>query len=245
MLHNIFCNFCVIYLNAEWNQGMEERTMVKLVAFDLDGTLSRSDLFLLPAYREALSRLGAAPLGDERLLALIGGSYESNREALGDRLTPEGYAQFSEIVGDLAPDYAARYGSAYPNVAESLAALRRAGYLPVLCTNGSQRYAEGVLRAEGIRELFGELFPGRTDWHKGQVLRQLIVDHGAAAAVMVGDRHFDREAARFNGVPFVGCLYGLFPEEVRGADAVVADPCELPAAVERLMEPQLRKKRGA
>ena len=56
----------------------------------------------------------------------------------------------------------------------------------------------------------------------------------SADAVMVGDRHFDRTAARENGVPFVGCLYGLFPAEVTGADAEVKSAGELPEAIERL-----------
>lgn len=33
--------------------------MKKLAAFDLDGTLSQSDRFLLPAYRKALALTGA------------------------------------------------------------------------------------------------------------------------------------------------------------------------------------------
>ena len=42
--------------------------MEKLIAFDLDGTLSRSDLFLLPAYRMALTKMGRPVLSDEVLL---------------------------------------------------------------------------------------------------------------------------------------------------------------------------------
>ena len=41
--------------------------MEKLIAFDLDGTLSRSDLFLLPAYRTALTKMGRPVLSDEVL----------------------------------------------------------------------------------------------------------------------------------------------------------------------------------
>ena len=33
-------------------------------------------------------------------------------------------------------------------------------------------------------------------------------------AVMVGDRHHDMQAARDNGLPFVGCQYGYLPHEV-------------------------------
>ena len=45
--------------------------MEKLVAFDLDGTLSRSDLFLLPAYRTALTKMGRPLLPVELLLTFF------------------------------------------------------------------------------------------------------------------------------------------------------------------------------
>ena len=52
---------------------------------------------------------------------------------------------------------------------------------------------------------------------------------------MVGDRHFDIEAARAVSIPVIGCGYGLAPSEVTGADIVVSDASELPDAVERLL----------
>lgn len=41
------------------------------------------------------------------------------------------------------------------------------------------------------------------------------------AAVMVGDRIFDMEAARGNSIPFIGCLYGYCPAEMAGSDRTV------------------------
>ena len=55
---------------------------------------------------------------------------------------------------------------------------------------------------------------------------------------MVGDRHFDAEAAQNNNVPFIGCRYGLFPNEIAEshADAVINSPSELLEAVNRLLK---------
>jgi phosphoglycolate phosphatase len=53
-------------------------------------------------------------------------------------------------------------------------------------------------------------------------------------APLVGDRLHDAEAARANGLPCVGVLWGIGDEaELRaaGADPIVATPSELPAAL--------------
>jgi phosphoglycolate phosphatase len=53
----------------------------------------------------------------------------------------------------------------------------------------------------------------------------------AGAAVMVGDRHFDIEGARVNGVRAIGAGWGFGSiEELRGAgaDAIAMTPPELP-----------------
>lgn len=52
---------------------------------------------------------------------------------------------------------------------------------------------------------------------------------------MVGDRYYDREAARAAGVPFVGCSYGYAPGEVAGADAVAESPLDIEKIVEQLI----------
>ena len=54
-------------------------------------------------------------------------------------------------------------------------------------------------------------------------------------AVMVGDRHHDMQAARDNGLPFVGCQYGYLPHEVDGADIRVARAEDIPRAVKSLI----------
>ena len=52
---------------------------------------------------------------------------------------------------------------------------------------------------------------------------------------MVGDRKFDIQAARANGIPFIGCAYGYAPQEIREADLVVKEPAEILPAVETLI----------
>ena len=66
-------------------------------------------------------------------------------------------------------------------------------------------------------------------------MKSILETYSPKAAVMVGDRHFDIEAARAVNIPVIGCGYGLAPFEVAGADLVVSNASELPEAVDRLL----------
>lgn len=69
--------------------------MKKLAAFDLDGTLSQSDRFLLPAYRKALALTGRDPLPDSLLLTLIGGTAADNARVISPDGSMETYEEFN------------------------------------------------------------------------------------------------------------------------------------------------------
>ena len=208
--------------------------MIYLVAFDLDGTLSQSDRFLPRSYRLAAQKLGAAQPPEETLRNMIGGSYTDNRRLMEPYLPPEQYDLFSQYTREFAVELS--QGCAYPEIVDCLEALKGMGCLPVLCSNGLSDYVEGILQAEGLRSQFGQLLYGQRGWNKTQVLAYLMEAYHAGCTVMVGDRHFDLEAARGNGVPFIGCGYGLFPQEIQTADRVVASPAQIPQAVRELLE---------
>ena len=69
-----------------------------------------------------------------------------------------------------------------------------------------------------------------------RALAALGLEPGADAP-LVGDRSHDAEAAHANGIACVGVLWGIGDEaELRaaGADPIVADPADLPAALQPL-----------
>ena len=72
---------------------------------------------------------------------------------------------------------------------------------------------------------------------KAVTVRRALAALGAApgdAIPLVGDRRHDAEAARANGIPCVGVLWGIGDAAelgAAGADPLVADPAALPAAL--------------
>ena len=52
---------------------------------------------------------------------------------------------------------------------------------------------------------------------------------------MIGDRVYDKEAARENSLPFIGCAYGYNAPEISDADRVANHASELFELVQELI----------
>ncbi len=85
-----------------------------------------------------------------------------------------------------------------------------------------------------LKEYFDLLIWNMRGENKSQLLARILNSFDTTCGVMVGDRHFDKTAARDNRIPFIGCGYGIYPDEVKDADVVLQNASELPAAVDRL-----------
>ncbi|MEM9428904.1 MAG: HAD hydrolase-like protein, partial [Pseudomonadota bacterium] len=73
---------------------------------------------------------------------------------------------------------------------------------------------------------------------KAELLAHALTETRAEAAIMLGDRRYDIEGARLNGLPAIGALWGYGElDELRevDADALAAVPEEVADLVVELM----------
>lgn len=214
--------------------------MNKVVAFDLDGTLVDSVHHLMPAYLEALEEMNLPRLPENVLLQCIGGTVTDNHKIIMPDQPAERYNQYELLVAQYAAQYAKTRGQSYPRIAEMLDTLRDMGYVTVLCSNGTRDYVCPLLAVLELDHHLSHIQALSGEKNKTELLATIISRFDSAGnTVLVGDRKFDAEAARNNGVPFIGCRYGLFPDEVAAAmpQAVANAPMELPDAILRLLGP--------
>jgi phosphoglycolate phosphatase len=189
---------------------------MRIVVFDLDGTLADTSADLIAAANACFRGLGHGDLLDQRdaLTAFHGG-----RAML--RLGFGRLGIVSEAAVDAQyPVLLAAYGAAidrqthiYPGAVEAVEELRRAGYATAVCTNKPEGLAETLLQRLGVRDLFGALVgAGTLPVRKPdpaplfEAIRRAGGD--AQRALLVGDTATDRDTGRAARVPVALVTFG-------------------------------------
>lgn len=190
---------------------------LKLVAFDLDGTLVDSAPDLCYCLGAALASMGLGRPDEAQTRSWVGGGVELLlRRALawaapedGSRLFPAAFAEFSACYRD---NLFVR-SRLYAGVADTLAELAAQGLRLACITNKRVDFARGVLAQAGIAERFELVLGGDSLSEKKPSAAQLEAAAGAfgvaaSNAVLVGDSDQDFQAAKAAGWPFVWAAYG-------------------------------------
>ena len=218
--------------------------MANLIAFDLDGVLYSAEPFLGEAYRDAIANVNARRPGSfpyvpttREILDHVGWPVPVILARLFPHVDPGAVELLYRETLVVISAYVERgAGVLFPDVQPTLAALRRDGFELAIASNGRRRYIESVLTTYGIGGRFRPLITIEDPSVRSKAdiihahLRQLALP--PAAAVMIGDRASDVEAARAVGCAFIGCDYGHgYRDEIAGAGPVVAAFAALPAVI--------------
>jgi phosphoglycolate phosphatase len=210
----------------------------RLALFDLDGTLIDSETGIVASIVYALEKLGAAIPPREELRSWIGPPLRMTfPRVLGAD------AQTIERAVELYRERFAAIGwqeyTVYPGVAEAIAALAARGQRLAVVTSKPDLYAERIVRSLPFGAAFERVFaalPRSAHSEKAAMIAQALghFDVPAHEAAMVGDRHFDIEGAKANGVRAIGVTWGFGDRaelEGAGADVIVTEAAELPVAL--------------
>lgn len=211
---------------------------MKLALFDLDGTLIDSETGIVASIEYALQRLGASAPPREELRSWIGPPLRMTFP----RVLGEDAAAIERAVEFYRERYSATGWSehvVYAGVDEAVAALAAAGAVLAVVTSKTSLYAGRIVESLPFGAHFARVYavgPDSAHSEKASMIAQALADFGVAAdeAAMVGDRHFDIEGARANGVRAVGVTWGFGSrDELReaGADAIIDAPAQLASSL--------------
>jgi phosphoglycolate phosphatase len=208
---------------------------VRVLIFDLDGTLIDSKLDLAHSVNAMLEHMGRAPLAHETVYSYVGnGAPMLVRRALGERATDaecdKGLAHFLAYYREHMLDNTVTY----PGVREGLDQLK--GKAMAVLTNKPVRFSEEILNGLGLSRYFQFVYGGNSFEKKKPdpmgveiILRDFAAPPGDA--MMVGDSDVDIRTARNSGIWACGVSYGLGTESLRlhPPDIMLDSLDELPA----------------
>lgn len=195
--------------------------MIKAVAFDLDGTITKPFLNF-PRIRQEIG----APMGRDSLLVLIAAMPEPER------------ARANAILARHEED-AAKNAELNDGVIELLRYVKSRGLKSAVVTRNSGRSTEFVLEKLGL--FFDRVitrdsgFPLKPD---PAALFALAAEFGVSPreVLMVGDFRYDVECGKAAGSPTCLVTNGRAPGEDCGADYEVKSPVEVIAVLKQMSE---------
>lgn len=214
---------------------------IKLVVFDLDGTLLDSVQDLAQAVNVTLRQLspGVEPLDVSVVASFVGdGIGKLLARSLERAGLSHGVEQAQPLLLEAYEGCMLETTRLYPGVEETLDAL--ADRLLAVLTNKPGGMSRTILDSLGVGGRFLRVLGGDEAPRKPNPdgLRALMKEAGTTpeTTVMVGDSAVDVETARAAGVPVVGVSYGLKPEGLRtaGPNIVLDDLRRLPDEIERM-----------
>jgi len=213
---------------------------IKLVVFDLDGTLIDSRLDLVHSVNAALRHIGRPELPDAVIASYVGdGAPILIQRALGDETSDETLVRKGlEYFLSYYREHKLDHTKVYPGIAEALAVIQHSA-------NGGQRKmavlsnkpvnpSRAIIEALGLAPFFSHVYGGNSFTSKKpdpEGVRRLLLESGAnpQEAAIVGDSHVDVRTGRNAGLWTIGVTYGFsahtFADEP--ADVTVDSPQEL------------------
>ena len=215
---------------------------IRLVIFDLDGTLIDSRLDLVHSVNAALRHIGRPALAEDVIASYVGdGAPILIQRALGGAQVNEAIVrQGLEFFLAYYREHKLDHTTVYPGIAEALATIQNSGNgmprkLAVL-SNKPVGPSRKIVEALGLGQFFTQVYGGNSFVTKKpdpEGARKLLDETGVRPeqAVIVGDSHTDIETGRNAGIWTVGVSYGFAPHTLdeAGPDVTIDHPQELAA----------------
>src|SRR5690348_3391275 len=222
---------------------------IKLLIFDLDGTLIDSRLDLAQSVNAMLRNFGRRELPVEVIASYVGdGAPTLVRRALGD---PEDEGFLQEVLLYFLAYYREHKLDntfVYDGVREALTLIRESSHgLPrtfAVLSNKPVNPSRQIVQALGLGEFFSQIYGGNSfPTKKPDPLgaQTLLAEHGCSPrqAILIGDSDIDVLTARNSGMWSCGVTYGFAPHTLEAAppDVLLENPLEIAQLFRQQMLP--------
>lgn len=194
--------------------------MIKLVAFDLDGTIGDTIPMCIKAFRQAVSPYAGHLLTDREVVETFG----LNEIGMIKSIVPEKWKQALCDFYFLYEKLHHECSEPYEGIPDLIAALRAKGFILALITGKGERSCRITLNEFGMEHDFDEILTGSESENvKAQSLKLLLKKYDLlpAQCVYIGDAVSDVSEAGKAGVICLSALWGttVKAEELKSINA--------------------------
>jgi len=218
-------------VNSDWKQ-------IRLLVFDLDGTLVDSKLDLALSVNAMRGDMGLAPLSLDLIASYVGhGVTLLVRRSLGNLATSENVEKGLAFFLDYYRCHMLDHTAPYPGVAEALAKL--SSLRMAVLTNKPVNFSREMLSRLGFAPSFayiygGNSFPQKKPDPVGLLKLMEDLHLSARQTLMIGDSDTDVLTGRNAGVWTCGVTYGFGAHtlQIVSPDVLIDDMRELPALLD-------------
>jgi phosphoglycolate phosphatase len=211
-------------------------SITKLVIFDLDGTLFRTETVDIKAINNALISNEFSPKSDDEILGIIGYTLKDAIKKLINVDENTIVEKLSRDIITFEQDLIESSGELYEGIIYLLDSLKESGYKLYIYSNGGKDYIKGITNKFSLYNYFDDIKYSQEGVTKSQAVDLLKSKYSVDMFVMIGDRSSDIEAASDNNGKLIGVTYGFGKEEVLAADFTADTPSEIKPVIDSIFE---------
>lgn len=203
--------------------------MLKLLIFDLDGTLAETAQDITNAINHAIKPFGGREYSVEEVKMLVGYGISVLLAELISDLKNGNNLEAKELVTKRFIDFYAGHlmdnTYAYPHVKDTLSKLK--GYHTAILSNKREKYSKLILENLGLLEYFDLVWGSDSVREKKPSplpILDLMEKFGVTKeeTAIIGDSNYDVDAGKAAGVKVIAVTYGFRPRSyLENADVII------------------------
>ncbi|MEL6641435.1 MAG: HAD-IA family hydrolase [Pseudomonadota bacterium] len=221
---------------------------LRLVIFDVDGTLVDSEALIYMSFTRAYESLGLVAPPRKAALNHVGITLDHIFPLLSPELDADTHVRLAAAYRDAYFAIRQKQGDRasspfFPGARETLDVLKAQDWtLLAIATGKAKRGLDAMIAGHGLEGYF--LSAQSADDHPSKphpsMIHTCLLETGVEATqtVMIGDTTFDMDMGRAAGVKTIGVGWGHHPVDRLKADMIVSSFAELLPAIDHVLGPQ-------
>lgn len=207
---------------------------IKTIVFDIDGTLFKTDTYLVCSINKALHKLNLPLLNEKKIISNIGLPSKEYYETLFPDYDQNTINRIKQEKKNNCYNTIKEKGELYNGVTKVLEILHENLYTLCICSNGRKEYIDFILDFYQIRKYFRVIKTYIDNKNKTIMIKEIRKELGINKLIFVGDRIIDFKAASNNKCYSIGMTYGYGKHEVSYSNCKADDTEELLSKIEKL-----------